>query len=257
MGPTGREGSDEVGASDRVLNPFKPCFLSVNSPSALPMGPKGGEGADVKSVQVIEFSSDATNAQAQDPGDDRERLLVVLGNCVRNRRLRLGLNVRQLAQRTGLSTGMVSRIENARRPSSLATIEALAAALDVPVTTLFGGLAEERDAVFVKAGTGPEIVRKETRTGHQYELLGTLRGPSRLLEPVLVTLREAGEVLPVFQHSGIEILFMLEGVMKYSHGRGQYLMEVGDTLQFEGDVPHGPASLMRMPVRFLSFTIYD
>jgi transcriptional regulator with XRE-family HTH domain len=167
------------------------------------------------------------------------------------------MNVKQLAQRTGLSTGMVSRIENGRRPSSLATIEALAAALDVPLTSLFHGYAQQSDAVFVKAGSGPEIVPKETRTGHKYELLGTLRGPGKLLEPVLVTLTEGSDVLPLFQHSGIEILHMLEGVMEYSHGRGNYVMEVGDTLQFEGDVPHGPASLIRMPVKFLSFTIDD
>ena len=35
----------------------------------------------------------------------------------------------------------------------------------MPVTSLFRGLAEERDAVFVKAGSGPEIVRKGTRAG--------------------------------------------------------------------------------------------
>ena len=66
----------------------------------------------------------------------------------------------QLAERTGISKGMLSKIENAQTSPSLATIERLAAALDMPVTSLFRGLAEERDAVFVKAGSGPEIVRQ-------------------------------------------------------------------------------------------------
>ena len=72
---------------------------------------------------------------------------------------------------------MLSKIENAQTSPSLSTLERLAAALDMPVTSLFRGLAEERDAVFVKAGSGPEIVRKGTRAGHTYELLGSLRGP--------------------------------------------------------------------------------
>ena len=33
-------------------------------------------------------------------------------------------------------------------------------------------------------------------------------------------------------------------------------MERGDTLQFEGDIPHGPTMLIKLPIRFLSITIY-
>ncbi|HEY1829376.1 MAG TPA: XRE family transcriptional regulator [Acidimicrobiales bacterium] len=181
----------------------------------------------------------------------------VIANHVRSRRLEIGLNVGQLAERTGISKGMLSKIENAQTSPSLSTLERLAAALDMPVTSLFRGLAEERDAVFVKAGSGPEIVRKGTRAGHTYELLGSLRGPFKRVEPLLVSLDESSEVFPLFQHAGIEVLYMLSGVMEYSYGRERYKMERGDTLQFEGDIPHGPTQLIKTPIRFLSITIYN
>ena len=180
----------------------------------------------------------------------------VIANHVRSRRLEIGLNVGQLAERTGISKGMLSKIENAQISPSLSTLERLAGALDMPVTSLFRGLAEERDAVFVKAGSGPEIVRKGTRAGHTYELLGSLRGPYKRVEPLLVSLDESSEIFPLFQHSGIEILYMLSGVMEYGYGRQRYKMERGDTLQFEGDIPHGPTMLVKLPIRFLSITIY-
>ncbi len=180
----------------------------------------------------------------------------VIAHHVRSRRLEIGLNVAQLAERTGISKGMLSKIENAQSSPSLSTIERLASALDMPLTSLFRGLAEERDAVFVKAGSGPEIVRKGTRAGHTYELLGSLRGPYKRVEPLLVSLDVRSEMFPLFQHSGIEILYMLEGVMEYSYGRQVYRMERGDTLQFEGDIPHGPTMLVKVPIRFLSITIY-
>jgi transcriptional regulator with XRE-family HTH domain len=180
----------------------------------------------------------------------------VIANHVRTRRLDLGLNVGQLAERAGISKGMLSKIENAKSSPSLSTLERLASALDMPVTSLFRGLAEERDAVFVKAGSGPEIKRKGSRAGHTYELLGTLRGPHKRVEPLLVSLTERTEVFPLFQHAGIEILYMLEGVFEYSYGRERYRMEKGDTLQFEGDIPHGPTELIKLPIRFLSITIY-
>jgi DNA-binding XRE family transcriptional regulator len=181
----------------------------------------------------------------------------VIANHVRSRRLEIGLTVGQLAERTGISKGMLSKIENAQTSPSLSTLERLSSALDMPVTSLFRGLAEERDAVFVKAGSGPEIVRKGTRAGHTYELLGTLRGPYKRVEPLLVSLVESTEVFPLFQHAGVELLYMLEGIMEYSYGREHYRMEKGDTLQFEGDIPHGPTRLVKLPIRFLSITIYS
>jgi transcriptional regulator with XRE-family HTH domain len=180
----------------------------------------------------------------------------VIANHVRNRRQAIGLTVAQLAELTGISKGMLSKIENAQTSPSLATIERLAAALDMPVTSLFRGLAEERDAVFVKAGTGPEIVRQGTRAGHTYELLGSMRGPYKRVEPLLVSLSDRNEVFPLFQHAGIEMLYMLVGVMEYSYGRQSYRMVHGDTLQFEGDIPHGPTKLIKLPIRFLSITMY-
>ncbi len=181
----------------------------------------------------------------------------VIANHVRSRRLEIGLTVGQLAERTGISKGMLSKIENAQTSPSLTTLERLSSALDMPVTSLFRGLAEERDAVFVKAGSGPEIIRKGTRAGHTYELLGTLRGPYKRVEPLLVSLVESTEVFPLFQHAGVELLYMLEGIMEYSYGREHYRMEKGDTLQFEGDIPHGPTRLVKLPIRFLSITIYS
>jgi transcriptional regulator with XRE-family HTH domain len=215
---------------------------------------RAGNGSTVKKPAGGAAASDALPGVA--PLSGTGTLGQVIANHVRTRRLDIGLSVGQLAERTRISKGMLSKIENAQTSPSLSTLERLAAALDMPVTSLFRGLAEERDAVFVKAGSGPEIVRKGTRAGHTYELLGSLRGPYKRVEPLLVSLDEESEVFPLFQHAGIEILYMLGGVMEYGYGRQRYKMERGDTLQFEGDIPHGPTMLIKLPIRFLSITVY-
>jgi len=120
----------------------------------------------------------------------------------------------QLAERSSISKGMLSKIENAQASPSLGTLVKLAGAISVPLTSLFRGLDEEHDALFVRAGQGVEIVRKGTRVGHRYELLGEMRGPNKVMEPMLVTLNEHSEVFPLFQHPGIEFIFMLEGVVE-------------------------------------------
>lgn len=175
---------------------------------------------------------------------------------VRAYRQLAGVTLADMADRVGISKAMLSKIENAQTSCSLTTLARLAAGLDVPVTALFRGVDVEREAVFVPAGNGAQIVRRGSRQGHQYELLGALRGPHKRMEAVLVTLTEASEVFPLFQHPGTELLYMLTGEMVYGHGDARYTMRPGDALQFDGEGTHGPEELHELPVRFLAVTAY-
>ncbi len=180
----------------------------------------------------------------------------VIAQRVREYRNQLGLTVEQLAERSGISKGMLSKIENAQASPSLGTLVKLAGAISVPLTSLFRGLEEEHDALLVRAGQGVEIVRKGTRVGHRYELLGEMRGPNKVVEPMLVTLNEHSEVFPLFQHPGIEFIYMLEGVVEYGYGADRYLLNPGDALQFSGEIVHGPTQLVKVPIKFLSIIAY-
>jgi transcriptional regulator with XRE-family HTH domain len=183
------------------------------------------------------------------------RVSEAIAGHVRGRRQEIGLTLDQLAGRTGISKGMLSRIENAKRAPSLATIKRLSFALDLPVNSLFRNLGEERDVVLIKADSRPEIPSKGNLVGRTDELLGILPGHKRV-ETHLVSFSEGTDVLQLVTHAGVEILYMLEGTMEYSYGQANYTVEKGDTLQFEGDIPHGPAKLITLPVRFLSIAIY-
>jgi len=198
----------------------------------------------------------AEDVAAGEPLDLGESLSWIIAKRVREFRQELGLTVGQLADRSGISKGMLSKIENAQASPSLSTLARLSAAIQVPFTAFFRGLDEEHDALHVKAGQGLEIVREETRAGHRYQLLGSMRGQHRRMEPLLVTLTERNEVFPLFQHPGTELLYMLEGVMEYGYGSSRYMLEPGDTLQFDGEVTHGPAALLELPIRFLSIRAY-
>ena len=106
---------------------------------------------------------------------------------------------------TGLSIGMLSKIENGNTSPSLTTLQALSHALRRARHRLLPPLrGAARGAVFVKAGEGLEIERRGTRAGHQYHLLGHI-GVERggvVVEPYLITLTEESDVFPTFQHDG-------------------------------------------------------
>jgi transcriptional regulator with XRE-family HTH domain len=205
---------------------------------------------DAKPVEEVadDGATDVSGPPAVQPG----ALEQVIAHQVREYRLSAGLSIAELAVQAGMSKAMVSKIENAQTSCSLTTLARIAGGLEVPVTALFRGVDAEREAVFTRAGRGAEIVRRGSRVGHHYELLGALRGPHKRLEPLLVTLTESSEVFPLFQHPGTEFLYMLEGVMVYGHGQARYTMRSGDSLQFDGEAPHGPAELVKVPIRFLS-----
>lgn len=186
--------------------------------------------------------------------DDPEvlELETAIARNVRRLRQQSGLSVADMATRVGISKAMLSKVENAQISCSLTTLKALSTALEVPVTTLLRGADTERQAVHVRAGTGATIAREGTREGHAYQLLGSLRGEHKRLECLHVTLTEASEVYPLFQHPGTEFLYVLEGRMVYGHGRETYELAPGDSLQLDGEGAHGPVDLLELPIRFLS-----
>jgi transcriptional regulator with XRE-family HTH domain len=189
---------------------------------------------------------------AVSPGALEEALGAVIAERVREFRLRLGLTVGQLAELTNLSKGMLSKIENAQASPSLATLARLSGALKVPVTAFFRGLNEEQDVLYIKAGRGLDIEHKGSGPGHRYQLLGTMRAPHNSLETLLVTLTDRAEEFPLYQHPGTELIYMIAGRIEYLYGDSPYLLEPGDAMQFVGEVPHGPRTLIELPIQFLS-----
>jgi transcriptional regulator with XRE-family HTH domain len=178
-----------------------------------------------------------------------------IASRLREERRRLGLTLQEVGARAGLSLAMISKIENAQTSPSLRTLARLSHALEVPVTTFFRGFEEERDASYVRSGEGIELIRLGTRHGHRYELLAAPKGAQRRIQPFLVTLTEESEAFPLFQHEGVEFLYALEGTVVYRYGRHTYEMAPGDSLLFDGRVPHGPEELIELPGRFLSITV--
>ena len=187
----------------------------------------------------------------------RRNIAAQLGANLRRLRLAQGLTLAELAQSAGVSSAMLSRLENGVVSPSLDTLGALADALGAAPAALLRDEADQAsDAQHVKRGEGLEVVRRGTRRGHTYHLLASNRGPKRVFEPFLVTLTDKSEEFPEFDHPGVEFIHILEGSLRYRHGAESFLLKPGDSLTFRGDVPHGPAELIRLPVRMLSVIIY-
>ena len=185
-------------------------------------------------------------------GSDWTVLARSVGSEVRKLRVDLGLKANRLAAMAGLSVGMLSKIENGSSAPSFQTLMALAVALDVPVSRFFTGYEQSGDCSVVKAGKGVLVERQGAKAGQKYELIGHLLSGKLFVEPYLVTLEEGAVETPTFQHSGVELVYMLEGGMVYRYGDQSIELAPGDTLLFDCTAPHGPEKVLQRPVKFIS-----
>lgn len=206
-------------------------------------------GARTREAPVA-VKSTANGPRVREARDNH--LEVAIGAQVREFRRQLDMTVTEVANLAGLSPGMLSKIENGLTSPSLATLRVLSEALNVPVTSLFRRFEDQRDASYVAAGEGLVIERRGTRAGHEYRLLGHTIGKRIKMEPYLITLTEESEIFPLFQHTGVEFVYLLEGEMVYRHGGQTFEMKPGDSLFFDSDVTHGPEELVKLPIRMLS-----
>jgi transcriptional regulator with XRE-family HTH domain len=180
-----------------------------------------------------------------------------LGTTLRELRTRDRLTLAEVATQAGLSRGMLSKIENGQAAASLESLARIARALGVSMAHLFRHYdTPTGGAQHVRAAEAMQVVRRGTRRGHTYHLLAYDQGPKKSFEPFLITMDDASETFPTFEHPGTEFIHMLEGEIEYRHGQQTYILAPGDSLTFRGEVPHGPERLLRLPIRFLSVIVY-
>ena len=209
-----------------------------------------------KAAKSTSSAKSAPFAKAK-PVDAREdqSIEAALGSQVRHLRSQLGITASELAYEAGVSASALSKIENGQISPSLATLQALARALHVPVSALFSQFEESRDCSYVAAGEGMRLERRGTRAGHEYQLLGhPLSGPVTV-EPYLIRLAQDSQAYTSFRHAGQEFIYMLTGRVRYRHGDRSFVLNPGDSLFFDSASSHGPEEMGKAPCSYLSIII--
>ena len=216
-----------------------------------PMGvfPGPHEGAE-PSAEPLRTGSTAPRIS------DHMSIEAAIGVQVRLLRKKHDMTVMELAKQTGLSIGMLSKIENGTTSPSLSTLQVLAQALNVPITSFFSQFEAQHDITHVVAGQGLTIERRGTKAGHRYQLLGQPMRGDFVFEPYLITMSEDAQPYAAFQHAGTELIYMLSGEVVYRHGDKSYHLRPGDSIFFDAEARHGPEELLVLPMQFLSIIVY-
>lgn len=172
-----------------------------------------------------------------------------IGKNIRALRESKGLSLTEAAARAGLSKGALSKIETAQISSPIATLLAIAGALDVHLSRFFIEPEQKPTHVVTRKGKAPVISRGGSQYGYSYQALA-LNMPDKLAEPFLLTVRP-GDKRGIFKHKGQEFIYMLSGRMRMRLGDEEVVLETGDALYFDPTLEHSCEALDRKAAQFL------
>ncbi|WP_280530724.1 helix-turn-helix domain-containing protein [Ornithinibacillus bavariensis] len=160
-----------------------------------------------------------------------------MGTKIKEVRLRKKLTQQQVADASGISKSMLSKIENGQTASAIATLSKISETLEVSLSWLLDE-REEQDLVLLTRDNRRARIGDENM-GYSYELLANRSQLSRF-EPTIVhvtpknlNLREES-----YTHSQDEFIYILEGSIYLFYDGKKYFMEKGDSACFQGSKPH-------------------
>lgn len=155
-----------------------------------------------------------------------------VGKQIRMLREQRKLSQQALAEASGISRNTLSLIERGQTSPTVSTLKNLAGALSVDINAFFLPVDEAR-VVFTKADRRPHL---QLNHGELADLgLGML---DHLVTPLLLKLDPGARSGSALSHDGQDFIFCLSGEILYSVNDRGYILEPGDSLLFDGQLPH-------------------
>ncbi|ATW23542.1 helix-turn-helix domain-containing protein [Candidatus Formimonas warabiya] len=175
-----------------------------------------------------------------------------IGQKIKALRSAKGLTLKDISEKTDLSVGFLSMVENGRTTIALMTLKKIADALNENISNFFTGAdTQELDNrhTFCRSYN-----RKIRSINGEYIYYNLANGNKEfVMDPILVELLpgQKEEDVIQFKHSGEEITYVLEGVLTFYLDGQEHVLYPGDSYHGFGDVPHNFVNLTNKVVKVL------
>ena len=170
--------------------------------------------------------------------------LIGIGKRLKDIRKKNNLTINDLATRASVSNGLVSRIENGRTIPSLPVLLELIQSLDIDASYFFEGVEKKSNAKFIFVPKeNQQVIEKEVEAeGFKYMHIFSKSLHSLGFEAVLLTLEPNSKRDKVITDAW-EFKYILKGKVKYIIDNEEIELQEGDSLYFNGKLPHVPVSI--------------
>ena len=167
----------------------------------------------------------------------KEHIFVQIGKRIKETRNSKDLTIASLSKKAGISKGLLSRVENGRTIPSLPVLLELIRALDVEMPLFFDGLDNPSFMYIHQKREDYKLIRKENAEGFNYMSILTESFSNIVFQATLLFLEPHAKREKVVT-DGYEFIYLIDGEIGYLLGEEKLIMKKGDSLFFDGRIPH-------------------
>lgn len=172
-----------------------------------------------------------------------------VGDKLKHLRLRRKMGLVELSRHTGLSPALLSKLEHGKLYPTLPTLSRIALVFSVGLDHFFS--SEREKHVFA-------LTRKEERlrfpespeidpTAFDFESLDFLATDRRFSAYLADFHAVPPDKVRIHQHPGVEFIYVLKGRLNLRVGAEQEILDAGDSLYFDAQLPHGYSRVGNKP----------
>lgn len=176
--------------------------------------------------------------------DNSEYLTTWIGSKIKEIRKSQNLKLGELADKTGISIAMLSKIENGRVFPTLPSLIQVLNTLNVDLNEFFADLKGDKEfpGYLIKKRADYQSIKKEEESiGFDYQLILNHKIERSSMEISLLTIKPDSKRSHV-STEGFEYLYVIKGNLIYELGDKRFDLEEGDSLFFNGNIPHVPVN---------------
>lgn len=182
-----------------------------------------------------------------------KRIDKAIGASVKELRRQRAHSARSLADLSGISAAMISRIENGLVSPSIGTLAALAEALEVPIVSLFREAeTDHTDFTLVRHGEGLKSTRITDDHQHEYVNLSMHARKDLRFQARRVTLLRDGGPPPSYVGHGVVFVQVLDGEAIYRYDQQSFTLRTGDSISVDAELNHGFVDVLTPEFTFLT-----
>lgn len=166
-----------------------------------------------------------------------EDVLVNLGKQLKKIRKNKNLSLKQVAEKSDVSIGLISKIENFRTTPSLPVLLKIMQSLEIDLSELNLAPNKQEPYILIKKGEG-EIEERDDSKGLEYTFLFSNNVPASNLRAYLINIEQGVYRKPIAGDT-YEMAYVLKGKLDYILNNETITLNEGDTLFYDGLFPLG------------------
>lgn len=185
-------------------------------------------------------------------------ILVQISQKIKLIRKDKNLTIQEIADRAGVSKGLISQIENSRTIPSLLVLMQIIKSLEVDLNYFFNNLSldgKEAPILVIKKEEYQKF-EKEQASGYQYERIFTRKIKSGIMDFVLLEIQPGAE-REFVTTDAFEFKYILCGTVKYVFRKQTVELHEGDSMLFDGRLQHNPVNEGTDPVKMLVVYFFE